>query len=1275
MKGVQQLELFPQEENFQNPTENLGSPNISKKILGLDLGVSSIGWALIHEKNEQPAEIMGMGVRIVPLDKEESDEFTKGNAISKNRSRTQKRTQRKGYYRYTLRRKALTAELKKHGMFDDSLFSLPQLRLWELRANAVHQKVSLLELGRILYHLNQKRGYKSTRAEENDDKKDTAYVEAVKNRYQLLKAEGKTIGQKFFEELSKNPHYRTKQEVFPREAYMEEFDAIMQQQQQHYPDVLTPDFISHLRNDIIYHQRKLKSQKGLVSVCEFEGFHVTTPNGKVLFTGPKVAHRSNPLFQIEKIWESIQNITIKDRRNQIFQITPEKKLEIFNYLDNHEKLSRTELFKILEIKDKSGWFGNKMLEKGIQGNTTKALLKKELGDSSLAESLLKMDLSIQKKAQKTYIIDPASGEVKGETEIKIISDSCIQEPLYQLWHTIYSIPDVEECKKALMKKFGLDEERAERLAKIDFSRFSFGNKSVKAIRKILPYLMDGFNYSEAAGLAGYRHFVSGQKGNDQSPKLLEKIPLLKKNALRQPVVEKILNQMIHIVNDILDEERGWVTREEREKGYFEIRVELARELKQSKEERNQTFSNLNKIEKENNRIAQELIKMGLRATRKNIIKYRLFTEISGGEGKINAMCIYTGRMFSLSDALNGNEIDVEHIIPQSLLFDDSQSNKTLTFRWVNQEKGDKTAFDYMASKGEEALQNYIQRVNELYVNKVINKAKRDKLLMPASKIPQDFIDRQLRQTQYIARKSREILSQVCKNVWSTSGHVTSYLRRLWGWDDVLMNLHMQRIRELIPNPLEEGITEIVEWENPEGQKHRKEVIKNWTKRDDHRHHAIDALVVACTRQGYIQRINTLSAMATRQELFKTVQERNPTFRPTLSLLDRYFILQKPFTTRQVEEKAAEIIISYKPGKKVATWGKRFVKKNGQRIQVQSRILVPRGPLSEESVYGKIKILEKNKPVKYLLENPDLIFKPYIKELVVQRLAQYNGDARSAYLSLKNNPIYLDAEKKKILEYGTCYKEEYVIKYPLNSLKLEDLDYVVDPKLRSILASRLEAHNKNSKEAFKEPVFLDSDNTIPVRSVRLMTGLSAVEPIQYDAAGRPVGFVKPGNNHHIAIYEDPQGNKIPHLCTFWHAVERKKYGLPVIIHNSSIIWNFILENNKQLPQSFLQKLPSDGLKLIHSFQENEMFILGLPTEIVEDAVKNKSIKKLIWHIFRVQKMSIFDIYFRHHLETQLKDDNKSTRLGKFFRIKSVKRLIETNPIKIEINKLGEIRLIK
>ena len=1211
------------------------------KILGLDLGVTSIGWALIEEENDKK-EILGMGSRIIPLSTDDKDEFSSGNKISKNQKRTSQRTQRKGYDRYRLRRTTLTKVLQEKGLFDETLFGLKPLELWGLRAKAVNEKIELKELGRVLYHLNQKRGYKSSRSDANLDKKDTEYVAEVKSRHQEIKEEGITIGQKFFIELQKDQYYRIKQQVFPREAYIEEFETICKEQQKHHSQIITNEFISQLRDEIIYYQRKLKSQKGLVSVCEFEGFWTKNKDGKGFFTGAKVAPKSSPLFQVCKIWESINTITLKNKKGEIFDIPLTKRQELFEYLDNNEKLSSAELFKILDLKKNEGWYSNKQIERGIQGNITKTQIIKVLEKTAKDIDFLRFDLTTRTSEKEVFLIDRKTGEVIGSKQHKIIDADIEQQPLYKLWHTIYSIADVEECTNTLIKKFNLDKETAEKLAGIDFTKYAFGNKSSKAMRKILPYLMEGNVYSDACSYAGYNHSNSLTKDENLKRELATQIKLLEKNSLRQPVVEKILNQMINVVNAII-EKYGRPD---------EIRVELARELKQSKDERNETFSNLNKREKENEKIREYIREYKLRATRNNVIKWRLFHEISNKESKLNATCIYCGKPFGLTDALSGNNVDVEHIIPKSLLFDDSQSNKTLSHRNCNEAKDKKTAYDFMSGKPDDEFNAYLERVDNLYKNKIIGKAKRDKLLMSETKIPKDFIDRQLRQTQYIARKSKEILEQVCTNVWSTSGTVTEYLRRIWGWDDVLMNLQLSKYREL-------GLTEWTEWETNKGeQKHKKEVIKDWSKRDDHRHHAIDALVIACTKQGFIQRINNLSSEGNRKEMYNEVGKTQKG-----SLLENYLVAQKPFTTREVEEKAAEILISFKAGKKVATFGKRKVKKGGKKEVVQSGIIVPRGALSEESVYGKIKTLDKQKPLKYLFENSDLIIKGYIKDLVKERLAQHENDTKKAIASLKKEPIYLNAEKTKVLEYATCYKEEFVIKYPLESIKTKDVAYIIDEKIKTLVKARLEQYDNKEKEAFKTPLYLNEEKGIKIKTVRMFTGLSSVEPVKKDERGNSIGFVLPKNNHHLAIYLDENKKIQEHTCSFWHAVERKKYALPVIIKNPKEVWNKI--GLSELPQDFLEKLPKHNWTFVESLQQNEMFVFDIEKETLDNLIQSRSYKEISKHCYRFQKTeSGYKAVFRHHL---------ATTIDKKVDWKGFSSFNNFNGTKIRINNLGDIIL--
>jgi CRISPR-associated endonuclease Csn1 len=1248
------------------------------KILGLDLGVASIGWALIEE-TKAGKKILGLGSRIIPYTDTEDQDFVKGIGISKNQKRTTKRTQRKGYDRYQLRRSNLKGFLIKQDMLPgEDLMSLPKLELWGLRAKASNKKISPTELGRVLLHLNQKRGYKNSRGDANPEKKDTDYVAEVKNRHQQLKESGKTIGQHFYNELSNDSHFPVKQKIFPREAYIEEFEAIIQNQKNHWPKILTEENIERLRDKIIYYQRKLKSQKGLVSVCEFEGFWATkTESGKAKKVGPKVAPRSSPIFQVSKIWESINSIALKNKRNETFPIPLEKKQELFNYLDNNKQLTEKRLFDILGVS-RQEWRGNEQTKKGIQGNLTKSELLNYLDQES---SLLQLNIDVDSLDGETHLIDRKSGEIL-DTQLKQIASPTLEtQPLYRLWHTVYSIADEQECARALQKNFNLVPEVAQGLAKIDFSKSGFSNKSVKAMRKMLPYLMKGYLYSEAASYGGYKHSNSYTKDELLKKQLLQTLPALQKNSLRQPIVEKILNQMINLVNAILDEKQGWITKEEREKNQFEIRIELARELKQSKEERGDATKAINDKDKQNKDIANTIEKYGLKATRSRIIKYRLFMEIDGDSKKVNGTCVYCGKNFGLTDALSGNSIDVEHIIPKSKLFDDSQANKTLSHRSCNEAKGDRTAYDFMKSKSEDEFQQYLERVNSIRgkgkqnrllasFDEYVERKKLKKETETDKRLWERFIDRQLRESQYIARKSKEILEQISYNVWSTSGGVTAYLRDKWGWNDVTMNLQLPRYRQY-------GQTELKEWETTDGQKHKKEIIKGWTKRDDHRHHAIDALVVACTQQGFIQRLNTLNAQHTRDEMLDEVHD----YKDKLSLLDNYIVAKRPFTTQQVEAEVSKILISFKPGKKVATIGKRKVKKDGKKKVIQTGIVVPRGALSEEFVYGKITSIEKGQKPKFLFENPHLIFKPYIKELVQVRLALHNGDTKKALASLKKEPIYLDESKSKILDYATCYTQESVIKYKIQDITLKDLPFIVDGRVREILKSRLGKFGNKEKEAFKnlenDPVWFNEEKGIQIKSVRIFTKRTATEPVKKDEQGKVIGYVNPGNNHHIAFYLDETGKKVEHICTFWHAVERKKFKLPVVIKNPKEVWSMILHNKgkqEKYSQSFLTKLPGDNWTYVESLQQNEMFVFNKPVDELTELIKKKNLEVISQNLYLVWSISKSDYWFRHHLETKnsdLKGFEDAKESGRYFRFKSVSAFEKNIPTKVLVNYLGQI----
>lgn len=1157
-----------------------------KRVLGLDLGSTSIGWAVIEEHSEEIIDdktplskdtILGLGSRIIPLNPDESTQFSKGQALTKNADRTAKRTQRKGYDRYQLRRSLLMDKLSSLGMYSGTTLKCSKLELWGLRAKAVNEQISLLELGRVLCHINQKRGYRTAKSDFGD-KKTGDYVTQVVERYRELTERGLTIGQLMHENLKANEAYRCKERVYPRVAYIEEYDKIMACQHTFYPEVLTSDVIAHIRDYIIFHQRPLKSCKHLVGKCELES-HYVKRGDRIINCGPKIAPRSSPLFQVCKIWESINNLNIKNKVNDTLYLSLEQKQAIFTTLNTTEKLKATQLAKIIGVKPKD-WLIGKAVGNGLQGNTTYCAIEKTLKNYGRREELLRFDLSVV----DGHKVNTETGEVTKE-----IDASVEQQPLYRLWHTLYSISDIDELRSVLRNKFTIEDEAViEALCQIDFVKSGYSNKSSRAMRRILPYLMDGMQYYDAKIAAGYDD-TSLTKEQNNARELVDKLEPIQKGELRQPVVEKILNQLVNLVNALMSEY-----------GRFdEIRVELARELKQNREERESATDAMNKNNKKNERAAQMILEYGLTPTRSRITKYRLWDESK-------KQCMYCGNGVNIKEFLLGVDVEVEHIIPRSILFDDSFSNKVCACRRCNQEKGNRTAYDYMQSKGEEQLQAYIDRVNSLseeYTTKQIldvgiSHTKRNKLLMKASDIPTDFIERQLRESQYIAKKAKELLQSVCYNVYSTSGSITDFIRHLWGWDEVLHSLNFERYKAA-------GLTEVVEREI-DGQKTTVERIAGWSKRMDHRHHAIDALTIACTKQSYIQRINNLNSL--KDVAFQSFADgkQGSATQQRLTRLERYITIQPHFSTAEVAKAVEQIAVSFKSGKRAASVGKRYIRKGGKRICVQRGVIIPRGALSEESVYGRIRNSESG-------------------------------------------------------------KQEYVIKYKVGSIALKDVDYVVDRRIREILRNRLEQFGGKPEKAFAESV-LDHQGR-EIRSVRCYTGLSATVPLHYNDRGEAISFVKPGNNHHVAIYEDERGKLQEHIVTFWHAVERKKYGLPTIITDVAKAWECVTD---AMPEAFQEQLPKSAKwRFKFSMQQNEMFILGMNEELYQEALRNEDYAMLSKYLYRVQKMTKGDYFFRYHLETTVNDDSAEAKLmGKLKRL-SLKSLCENNPHKVHVGITGKM----
>ncbi len=1200
---------------------------MSKHVLGLDLGVGSIGWCLIAlDAQGDPAEILGMGSRVVPLTNLGDDKaFSKGKAFTANQKRTARRTMRRGFARYQLRRYRLRRELEKVGMLPDAaLIQLPLLELWELRERAATagRRLTLPELGRVLCHINQKRGYRHVKSDaaaivgDEGEKKDSnsAYLAGIRANDEKLQDEHKTVGQYFAEQLrrsqSESPtggiSYRIKDQIFSRQRYIDEYDQIMAAQRVHYPDILTDEFIRMLRDEVIFMQRPLKSCKHLVSLCEFEKqervMRVQQDDGKggrqlverkVKF-GPKVAPKSSPLFQLCRIYEAVNNIRLTRPDGSPRDITPEERAKIVAHLQSSASLSFAALKKLL--KEKALIADQLTTKSGLKGNSTRVALAAALQPYSQYHHLL--DMELETRMMTVQLTDEETGEVT-EREVAVVTDSYVRQPLYRLWHILYSIEERDAMRRALITQLGMKEEDLDgglldQLYRLDFVKPGYGNKSAKFICKLLPQLQQGLGYSEACAAVGYRHSNSPTSEEITERTLLEKIPLLQRNELRQPLVEKILNQMINLVNAL-----------KAEYGVDEVRVELARELKMSREERERMTRQNGERKKANDKVAEKIQKCGLFPTKSRIRKYRLWEEAG-------RQCLYCGRSIDEKQCLNGDDMEVEHIIPKSVLYDDSYGNKTCACRRCNKEKGNRTALEYIRAKGWE--DEYMERINERLKAKKISYSKYQRLRWLKEDIPSDFLERQLRLTQYISRQAMAILQQGIRRVSVSEGGVTARLRSLWGYDDILHTLNLDRYDSM-------GETECV---SREGETTEKLRIKDWSKRKDHRHHAIDALVVASTRQGYIQRLNRVSSESEREAMSGEIEMQKVTKTDKLSLLERWLTQRPHFSVRTVSDKVAEILISYRPGQRVVTRGRNIYRKkmaDGREVTcVQRGVLVPRGELMEASLYGKI------------------------------------------------------------LSQG---RERIVKRYPLHDIKGE----VVDPRLRELIAEYNQEITSKVK-AKETPLYLDAAEKQEVRSVRCYVDKPSVAkaiPIRFDECGRAITFVKSGSNHHLAIYRTPKGELVESIVSFWDAVNRARYGLPLIIKYPRKAMEQVIQRD-DIPESVLRLLPPADYEFVEVFQQNEMVVVGLPEEELRRAVDMQDYRTLSEHLYRLKGISSKDYEFHYHLDTDDPDEtdsskkkkkrvrNTSGRIPRIYRIRGIGPLQKKNVRKVRVDLLGRISLL-
>lgn len=1360
-----------------------------KRILGLDLGVSSIGWALVNEaENEnEKSNIIKLGVRVNPLTVDEQTNFERGKSITTNADRTLKRGMRRSLQRYKMRRAELIRKLQEAGIINDSSILYEEgnrstFETYRLRAKAATEEITLEEFARVLIMINKKRGYKSNRKAKGEDegnlvdgmevakrlydegltpgqyslslieqgkkylpeyyqsdlqselsriwekqrvfypdiltddfwktlqgksktssnkifmaryqiyspqqKRDEArrqllqwrveglskqlpievvsavvselngqingtsgYLGKISDRSKELYFTKQTVGQYMMAVLDKNPNASLRNMVFYRQDYLDEFNKIWGTQAKFHPE-LSQQLKHDIGNITIFYQRPLRSQKGLIATCELEQKQVDTivdGKSKTITIGPKVCPKSSPLFQEFRIWQRLNDLRIVS--DDLFgnrNLDLEEKQLLAYELSTHAKLTKTQALKILFGKAPKNIDLN---FKELDGNTTQATLFKAYQDIIEMSGHGEYDFS-KMTAEEAYDIVESVFSALGYNTEPLHFDATLEgkalekQPYYQLWHLLYSY-EGDKSKtgdEALIKKireiFNFDNnDYAKVISQITFQP-DYGSLSAKAIRNLLPHMYQGLQYSDACEACGYRHSArSLTKEELESKELKDHLDLLPRNSLRNPVVEKILNQMINVVNSVV-ETYGPLD---------EVRIELARDLKQSAQEREDATNDINKAKKDNEeyrKILQQPPFNIQHPSRNDLIRYKLYLEL-----KDNGFHTLYSNTYIQKENLFTNDFDIEHIIPQATAFDDSFSNKTLELRSVNLKKGDKTAYDFIKDEyGDETASDFKTRVDDLLKRKSISSKKHENLLKTAADVTGGFINRDLRDTQYISRKAREILEGLVRVATPTTGKITDKLRNDWGLVNIMKELNWDKYEAA-------GQVDPIRHE-----------IKDWTKRNDHRHHAMDALTIAFTRHSIVQYYNNMNARADKTSDIYGIEQKD------MERHNGHLRFKVPVEGMREEAKRQlqQILVSIKSKTKVATQNVNRSKskkaEGGENRKVQ---LTPRTQLHKETIYGCHQHYEVTyEKVGSTFDEAKIstVANKTIREALAQRLAIY-GHPKKAFTgknSLEKNPIWLNADHSRAVPLKVkcvVLTNIFTIRKPIDPNLT--LDKVVDPRIKSILKKRIEESGGDVKKAFsnldENPIWLDEERGIAIKRVTINAGLS--EPVAIhekrdrkgnlilDKAGKPIAsdFVQTSNNHHVAIFEDAEGKLQEHIVSYYEAMARLSQGLPVVDHNY----------NAEL-----------GWKFRFTMKQNEYFMFPSydfnPSEI--DLMNPDNNALISGHLFRVQKMTSKDYFFRHHMETTV-EDRKALHTKTWIRITNLEKL--RNIVKVRVNHIGQI----
>lgn len=751
-----------------------------KYAIGLDCGITSVGYAVMElNEEETPKRIIRLGSRIFSAAENPKDGSSL--ALPRRDARSARRRLRRHRHRLERIRRLIVEEKILTQKELDELYVYPVSDIYELRRKALDASVSKEEFARILIHLAQRRGFKSNRKVDKESDDNGKLLSAVNVNKKLMEEKGyRTVGEMFACDEKFQFHKRNKSESYlntvARELVEEEAHKIFEAQRM-FGNAFASEKIENSYVAILCSQRSFDEGPGGDS--EYGGNQIEKMIGRCTFYPDELrAAKATYHFQYFELLQAVNHMRLTVNGTPA-SLTPEQRKIVIAESFKNASISYDRLRKLLNLPDNVTFSD---VRYGSESREECEKKKKFAHMKSYNEMRKKFD-----KLKKGHI--------------RNVSCDDLDEIGYAL--TVFKTDD-KVCKYLGEHTQLTKEELSAVLEMPSFSKF--GHISVKACKQIIPGLEKGEKYNEACEEAGL-DFRAHNHNTKQKflPSNSAEAPEL--GDITNPVVRRAVSQTIKVINAII--------REMGESPTY-LNIELAREVVKSFSERKDIQSNYEKNRANNEKLKKEITEnFGIsNPSGLDIVKMKLWHEQDG-------ISPYSQKSIHYEKLFDSGYAEVDHIIPYSISFDDSYTNKILVFSDENRTKGNRLPLEYLSGKDRDSFTVWVQ-------NNIKNYKKRQHLLKKkvTEEDQETFKERNLNDTKYLNRFLLNFIQDHLlfaeseldkkKKVRSVNGSVTAYMRKRWG---------IAKIRE-----------------------------------NGDLHHAADAAVIACVNDSMINRITKWSKL-------------------------------------------------------------------------------------------------------------------------------------------------------------------------------------------------------------------------------------------------------------------------------------------------------------------------------------------------------------------------------------------------------------------------------